>query len=486
MSVRMTPTTTLSILQNDSEQTQPAISLNRRVSRRSGSGTPGASNTSGATASKWRSIIIVVASFTIIFTCCGLNFAFGVYQALFETMALEPGTPFTGATPAQISLVGTFSISLMTMGAPFVVAWAKRFSPQSVSFSGGVVFGLSLLLASFGTKLWHFILTQGLLLGLGTCLSYMVAVTIAPTWFTARRGLAMGIILSGTGVGGLAWAPALKACIDGLGFRNTLRLSGGVSFVLVTSASFAMAWEPIARAQIAMENNARTSRTGGIFSVSLADWRVVKSRKFVAHALGAIFQAAAYYAPIFFFASYARTLGYSDTAGANFIAISNACNAVGKIVIGHAADRFGRLNTLFLTTLLSAVVTIGFWLPSTLYGTTKGSQNLFVLFTVFYGIFASAYVALFPTSLVELFGVQNFASVNGVLYMVRGMATMVGTPSGGVLIRSSATVHQGPRTYQGMSLLVSVLMFAATASVLWVRVEAMFGPRGTVIWKRKM
>ena len=420
-------------------------------------------------------MIIVIACFTIVFTCCGLNFAFGVYQALFESMAQEPGTPFTNTTPAQISLIGTFSISLMTTGAPFVVAWAKRFSPQKVSFIGGVVFGLSLILASFGTKLCHFILTQGLLLGIGTCLSYMVAVTIAPTWFTVRRGLAMGIILSGTGMGGLLWAPALKACNDKIGFRNTLRLTGAISFVLVTAASAAVSWEPSTRTRVAIENAARTSRAAGIFKVPLVDWRVAKSRKFVAQALGSIFQAAAYYAPVFFFASYARTLGYSDTAGANFIAISNACNAVGKIVIGYAADRFGRLNTLFLTTLFSAVVTIGFWLPSTLYGDTPNSRSLFIAFTIFYGIFASAYVALFPTSLIESFGVQHFASVNGVLYMVRGLATLVGTPVGGVLIRRSAAASLSPRTYEGMSLLVGGFMFAATAAVLWVRVEAMVG-----------
>lgn len=199
-------------------------------------------------------VIVVIASFTIVFTCCGLNFAFGVYQALYETLAKQCGSPFEGATPAQIDLIGTISISLMTIGAPFVVAWAKIISPQLVSLVGGLVFGLSLVLASFGTTLWHFELTQGLLLGLGTCMSYMVAVTVTPTWFTSHRGLAMGIILSGTGVGGVVWAPVLSACIEGMGFRNTLRLTGALSFGLVAAASAAMAWEPNIKAQIGVEN----------------------------------------------------------------------------------------------------------------------------------------------------------------------------------------------------------------------------------------
>ncbi|PYH42269.1 putative MFS monocarboxylate transporter [Aspergillus saccharolyticus JOP 1030-1] len=436
-------------------------------------------------------VIIVASSFTIIFTCCGLNFAWGVYQALYENLSKQPHTPFTGATPAEIDLIGTISCSLMTIGAPFSVAWAKAFPPRMVAFTGGFVFAVSLVLASFGQSLWHFELSQGVLNGLGTCLCYMVAVTIAPPWFTQHRGLAMGIILAGTGVGGLVWAPALTASVEHLGFRNTLRLTGAVSFTLISLSSSAMAWDPVSRHQIALENAARrrhrsssssssSSRTrrmhGLLLKVPLVDWRVARSRRFLAQALGAIFQAAAYYTPVFFYASYAQTLGYSTTASANFIALSNACNAIGKVLIGYLADRVGRLNALFLTTLLSAIATVAFWLPSTLAGVSAQSKALFITFTVLYGVFASAYVSLFPASLVELFGAQNFASVNGVLYMVRGMATMIGTPVGGVLIRSSTS--SSPGAFKNMSLLVSVLLFAATMSVLWVRLEALVGVHG--------
>lgn len=56
------------------------------------------------------------------FTACGLLFGLGIYQALYETMVLEDGTPFTSASSAEIDLIRTLSISLMTIGAPFAVA----------------------------------------------------------------------------------------------------------------------------------------------------------------------------------------------------------------------------------------------------------------------------------------------------------------------------------------------------------------------------
>lgn len=302
----------------------------------------------------------------------------------------------------------------------------------------------------------------------------------------------MGIILSGTGVGGLVWAPALKACIDAMGYRNTLRLTGAVSFVLNTGAGAAMTWEPSRKAQNEIERTAQqaTQRRRNMLAVPLVDLKLMKSRKFIAQASGAVFQGAAYYIPVFFFATYASTLGYSDTAGANFIALSNACNAIGKIVIGYAADRYGRLNVLLLTTIISAVSALVFWVPSTLLpfaSHQEASRGLFIAFTIFYGVFASAYVALFPTSLVELFGPQNFASVNGFLYMLRGLATMVGTPVSGLLIRSSTTAAvMTPRMYEGMSVLVTMLLFATAFSSVWVRLEAMVGPDGRANWKWKL
>ena len=90
----------------------------------------------------------------------------------------------------------------MTIGAPYASAWTKSYSPRAITLAGAVLFAVASILASFGQGLWHFHLTQGLLLGCGTCLAYIRAVTVAPGWFKERRGLAMGIVLSNTGIGG--------------------------------------------------------------------------------------------------------------------------------------------------------------------------------------------------------------------------------------------------------------------------------------------
>jgi hypothetical protein len=136
------------------------------------------------------------------------------------------------------------------------------------------------------------------------------------------------------------------------------------------------------------------------------------------------------------------------------------------------ADRFGRLNTLFICTAISALTAFGFWLPSTLTVGEERARVLFTIFSITYGIFAGAYISLFPTALIELFGVQNFSSVNGFLYMVRGLGALVGTPTAGLLLRGGLSTPAMAVGYEKLSTMIGVLMAMAAIAVLWVRLEA--------------
>ncbi|KIW15805.1 hypothetical protein PV08_05855 [Exophiala spinifera] len=405
--------------------------------------------------SKCRQLMTVLAAFTVNFTACGLLFTFGIYQALYESMATQGSGPFIHASSSEIDLIGSLSASVMTMAAPFAVAWAKYFETPRVVWAGAVVFGLANVAASFGTALWHFQLAQGLLLGIGTSLSFVPSMTVTPTWFESRRGLAMGIASAGTGIGGLVWAPVVTACIDNMGFRDTLRLTGAVAAALIGAAGFALDWEPTTRRRLRAES-AAISPLRGLFRIPLPAWETVKQRKFIAHALGAAFQSAAYYTPVFYLQCVQRY--WQDFNRFH-------------------ADRMGRVNAFFVSTFLSAIAALGLWLPSAILGTAHEAlgKHLYISFTVLYSLFASAYVSLFPAILVELFGVNQLPYTTGILYMAQGMAALVGTPVAGVLIRGSANPKSSD-DYTGMTILVGALLVTASASVAWVRCELMLTP----------
>ncbi|KAE8408873.1 MFS general substrate transporter [Aspergillus pseudonomiae] len=386
-----------------------------------------------------RKLLIIVAAFMLNFSGCRLLFSFGIYQSLYEDMSRKENNPFTGASSAEISLIGSIAAAFMKLGAPYVVAWCKYLSPQRVVFVGGLIYGVASVLASFGQALWHFQLTQGLLIGIGTCLSFMPSMAAPPSWFGKYRGLNMGIISAGTGIGGLVWSPILTACIQNLGFRNTLRLTGCICTVLICASG----------------------AVSGLLKVPFPPREIVTTRKFVAQSLNAVLQSAAYYTPIFYIAAYSKTLG-------------NACNAIGKVGVGFVADKIGRLDSFFLTTLLSSVSTAGLWVPSTVIGTTNKSsgRGLFIGFTILYGLFASAYIGLFSPALVEFFGMENMPRITGIMYFLQGAAGFVGTPVVGVLVGSLGG-NLAPENYVYMAVFVGALMVASTVTVFWARMEVM-------------
>ena len=174
-------------------------------------------------------------------------------------------------------------------------------------------------------------------------------------------------------------------------------------------------------------------------------------------------------------AAYAQPRGYSVKTAANFITISNAPNFVSRIITEWAADKFGKLNAFFATTFVSANAVLSFWLPSTFCDRSScnaEADTLFLIFTIFYGAFASACIYLFPASLIELFGIQYFTSVNGTSSLIRGIGALLGTPLTGLLIPQVLALTN-PAVYMHAAVTVGILMIVAGIATGWARLEAM-------------
>lgn len=407
-------------------------------------------------------IVLIISCFILTFTGCGVNFAFGVYEEVYESS----GGPFRDASPGAISLTGTLAASLMTLGAPIASSWCTKYGARSVLFVGGGLFAISGIAASFGEKLWHFQFSQGFLQGCAACLIYIPAVTVSPRYFDKRRSLAMGIITSGTGFGGMIWAPCIRYLISLFGYRKAVGMTGVIAGSIVIFAACALGIVKKAPNKASKTRYNQEFDDGEQRPLSKED--LIFSLGFVSHGLGTCLQAAAYMIPVYFMSSFARTRGYSRTAGANIIALSDGFNSGGKILIGYYADQLGSLNALVLSTLISAIVTFVFCYLSNSDTDNDIQQVLIVLYACVYGAAAGAYVSLFPTALLENFRPVDFAKVSGLLYMIRGLGTLVGTPLGGTMVRygaDSTRYSSFDRTF----LLVGFLLLGATACAACAR-----------------
>jgi sugar phosphate permease len=106
---------------------------------------------------------------------------------------------------------------------PFAAALMQRYGLRSVV---GVALGLiaaGIGLATRMTALWQLWVTWGLLVGVGTGMSAVVlGATVANRWFTARRGLVVGILTASSATGSLLFLPLAAWLADHAGWRVAL------------------------------------------------------------------------------------------------------------------------------------------------------------------------------------------------------------------------------------------------------------------------
>lgn len=104
-----------------------------------------------------------------------------------------------------------------------------KFGCRAVALCGGGIVCTGLLLAAWGTKLWHLYLTFGFIVGVGFGCSFVPAVAIVSMYFVKKRAMATGIAVAGSGVGTFVMALITRALLDHLTWRSTLRVLNTLS-----------------------------------------------------------------------------------------------------------------------------------------------------------------------------------------------------------------------------------------------------------------
>ena len=242
-----------------------------------------------------------------------------------------------------------------------------RHRPKQIAVPGCLLMSIGFLLAGWSTHTWHLLLTQGLLYGVGSSMLYFPLISVAPEYFDRRRGAAMGVILSAAGVGGLGFSLVIRALLDRVGARWTLRIMSLENLIIGLPAAMA----------------ALPSRGSGN-RPTFVNWRIARKPAFILQALAAMLQAAGNFVPMTFTPQFSIALGYTAAFGAVLLSINNGVNAVSRILTGVLADALGRQNVLILSVIGSAVSVLALWLGAVIYG----SKGLWVAFVVLYGILA--------------------------------------------------------------------------------------------------
>ncbi len=156
-------------------------------------------------------------------------------------MAREFGTGH-GATSVIFALTAFGFFTLGAVSGPV----ADRVGPRRVVLAGALAMGAGLALTAFVPSIWLGYVTYGLGVGVGTACGYVPMVAAVGGWFQRGRAFAIGLAVSGIGVGTLAVPPLAAVAIGPLGWRRTYLGFAAASFVILAVCALLAARPPAA------------------------------------------------------------------------------------------------------------------------------------------------------------------------------------------------------------------------------------------------
>ena len=355
--------------------------------------------------------IVVAASAAIVCVGMGALFSLGVF--------LTPMAESMGWSRGAISSVALLNWIAMGLGSFVWGALSDRLGTRAVAVAGGLLLGLGLVLSSQVQALWQLNLTFGVMVGFAVGAFYAPLTSTATKWFTARRGLAVGLVSSGIGVGILAIAPLARALITAWDWRVALLVIGDLAWVVVVPVALLIREQPGDVGAAAMGGAA--ARTGRDYSPQ----QVLATPQFWAIALTHFACCAAHSGPIFHMVTHATDQGIGPMAAATALGVSGLSSIAGRLGGGLLADRFGAKKTLLSGLALQAAMIV-------LYLYVREIGPFYALAVVF-GVAYGGVMPLYALVTREYFGEKVMGAAYGAVFLISTLGMGLGSFAGGVL-----------------------------------------------------
>jgi MFS transporter, OFA family, oxalate/formate antiporter len=286
--------------------------------------------------------------------------------------------------------------------------------PRVVAMTGGVIYAVGVILASFAQSpdsFWLLVLGYGVIGGFGLGMVYIVPIAMLQKWFPDKPGLITGLAVAGFGFGAVVTAPVGQALIDrspsvptkaflwlGIAFRNPAvvpDVTGGAS------------------------KEARKVESGEAVSHDFTQSEALHTKQW--YLLTAILTMSVT-AGISLIAVAAGTAtdvaGYSATAAAALVGALGLFNGAGRIFWGWLSDLVGKMPAFLGILAIQGVCLL--LIPH------AANKALFaVLSALVYLCYGGAFGTM-PSTAGRFFGVRNVGAIYGLMLIGWSIGGVVG------------------------------------------------------------
>ena len=341
-------------------------------------------------------------------------------------------------------LSGAFALSRAESGllGPLQGWLIDKFGPRVMVRGGMLLFGLGFIMFSRLDSVLDYYVAF-LLMALGSSVGgFLTVATTVVNWFERRRGVAMGIAMSGFGIGGLL-VPAIAWSLTELGWRQTAFISGVVIIVLGIPIGQLFRQRPeqygylpdgatpdSAGESEAPDRNTRAADqvdgfTAGEAMRTPAFWLLSLGHSLALLTVGAV--------SLHLVPHIMESVGLSITAASGAVAVMTVFNIVGQIGGGFLGDRFSKRMLAALAMLVHSVAMLTLAFASTV--------PMVYAFAVMHGTAWGVRGPMMTTIRADYFGRAAFATIMGFSSLV----VMIGMTTGPLFAGFMADVFDGYR-----------------------------------------
>ncbi|TWU74260.1 hypothetical protein ED733_004649 [Metarhizium rileyi] len=297
------------------------------------------------------------------------------------------------------------------------------------------------MILSVCKEFYHFFLTFSILGGLSSSLLFNPCIATTGQWFNRRRALATGIVCTAGGIGGIVFPLMILYGEPRIGFSWSIRIIG---FVCTISSIFAC---------LLIKKRLPHNKTAG----AQMDFKALLDLKYALTTLAIFLAEFAVFVPYSYISSYALYVGWDTQMALLMNSLLNAGAIPGRAIPGFMADRLGAFNVFMVTTLACATLILALWY------TAAESRAAVISFTVLFGFFSGATIALTPVCVSRVCRIEDYGKRSGTTFMIASIGVLVGTPIAGTIIKANAG------SYGGIIVFSGTMYAAATATLYWAR-----------------
>ncbi|GFZ51802.1 hypothetical protein JCM24511_09570 [Saitozyma sp. JCM 24511] len=383
-----------------------------------------------------RAWLVVVGAFWTVFCGFGLSGAIGGFQTLYTSM-------FPSYNDSQIAWITSVQAFVTFSLACFSGALFDKCGHRPLIAGGTFSLTLGFCMLSLCTQYWQVFIVHATLIAWGCNLLFICPMGVLGQWFMRRRGLAFGLMSTGSSLGAVIW-PLILADLPGkIGFAWTCRVMALLTLFCGVLAFFLL-------------KTRLPPKPPGAFFYKEA----FKNFEYVCVVANFWTFSFGFFAFMAFIGTYGQAVGLGDFAPYLLI-IQNACSAVGRLGSGIAADRIGIYNTNIIS---SIVITAMFWV----WLACKTATSCIVL-VVIIGVAGGAYVSLqAPTSTKTATDMRYGGTMVGQALFVQSFSQLICGPIFGALL-GTGSEQDRLHNFARAICLGAAMMVVATGFMMMAR-----------------